>query len=376
MPKVVLQMVALGLEDVVMLVFDLPAPAARLRNVHNMVSRQAMIGDKMVVRELFTRGGTHDHELEPIDRHGIVTTAQQPVIAIPIPHHVREAAMPTAAFKLGDTVVGVPKRQPLIERGMGVGLAHQDAVKALLAGSGTKRLLAGEIIAEQGHLRRRHGWGMGGQPPFARCLCAVLLVMPVLRHDVRGGQGDDGGASWAHDDGGDCRVIREGVAIRELTGETVLAMDGLRRKIIGPIACDQPLIPKDAKGVQHPVLFTALEDRNAHRIEGARRERIEQGAHRIVTGNLCHAQQGLGVTVTFGVLQPALVREKRRRLGEEDAKGTSNGVLDRVAGVWAWCAMVRQGLDALAQDGLELIEASWVRHRCLLGSTGRPTLTK
>jgi hypothetical protein len=308
-----------------------------------------------------------------MDRHGIVTTAQQHVIALPIPPPFREAAMPTAACKRGDPVVGVPKRQPLIERGMGVGLAHQEEVKALLAGSGTKRLLAGEIIASQGHLRRRHGLGMGGQPPFARCLFAVLLVMPVLRHDGLGGQGDDGGASWAHDDGGDCRVIREGVAVRELTGETVVAMEGLRRKIIGPIECDQPLIPKDAKGVQHPVLFKALEDLHAHRIEGARRERIAQGAHLIVTGNRCHAQQGLGVIVTFGVLQPALVLSKRRRLGEEDAKGTSDSVLDRVAGVGAWWAMVRQGLDALAQDGLELIEASWVRHRCLLGSTGRPT---
>src|SRR5713101_9561353 len=53
-----------------------------------------------------------------------------------------------------------------------------------------------------------------------------------------------------------------GVAIRELTGETVLAMDGLRCKIVGPIECDQQLIPKDAKGVQHPVLFKALEDLN------------------------------------------------------------------------------------------------------------------
>ena len=51
MPKVVLQMVALGFEDVVMLVCDLPAPAARLRNVHTMVSRQAMMGDKTVVLE-------------------------------------------------------------------------------------------------------------------------------------------------------------------------------------------------------------------------------------------------------------------------------------------------------------------------------------
>src|SRR5216683_1927248 len=81
---------------------------------------------------------------------------------------------------------------------------------------------------------RRHGLGIFADPPFACLLFAVLFGLPVLRHDVLGGQGDDGGASWAYDDGGDCRVIIEGVAIRELTGETVLAMDGLRRKIVGP----------------------------------------------------------------------------------------------------------------------------------------------
>ena len=84
-------------------------------------------------------------------------------------------------------------------------------------------------------------------------------------------------------------------------------MDGLRRKVIGPIACDQPLIPKDAPGVQHMVLFKALEDLNEHRLQGARRERIEQGADLIVTRNVCHAPQGLGVVATLGVLQPALV---------------------------------------------------------------------
>ena len=69
-------MVALGLEHVVIFVFDLPAPTARLRNVHDVVRRQAMIGDTAIVIELFARFGIDDRDLEPIDRQGIVTTAQ------------------------------------------------------------------------------------------------------------------------------------------------------------------------------------------------------------------------------------------------------------------------------------------------------------
>jgi hypothetical protein len=68
MPKVVLQMVAFGLEHVVIFVFDLPASTARLRDVRNIVRVQAMIGDKAVVIELFAGFGIDDRDLEPIDR--------------------------------------------------------------------------------------------------------------------------------------------------------------------------------------------------------------------------------------------------------------------------------------------------------------------
>jgi hypothetical protein len=55
------------------------------------------------------------------------------------------------------------------------------------------------------------------------------------------------------------------------------------------------------------VLLKPHEDLHKHRIKVARRERIEQGADLIVTGNLRNAKQGLGVIATFGVLQPALI---------------------------------------------------------------------
>jgi hypothetical protein len=251
MPKSVLQMVALGLEDMVVFVVDLPASSARLRPLRDVVRTQAMIGDTAVVRELCTGLGMPARELAPIDRPGIVTPSQQHLMAVPRHQHCRAAAMPTTACKLGHPVVGLPKRQPLLECDRGVGLAHPEAVTALLSGQGTQGLCAVESIAQPGHLRRRPGLGMRGPPPFARRLCAVLCVRPVLRHAVLGGQGEDRGASWAHDDGGDGRVIREGGAVREWTGETVVALDGLRGTVIGPIECDQPLIPKDAKGVQH-----------------------------------------------------------------------------------------------------------------------------
>jgi len=152
--------------------------------------------------------------------------------------------------------------------------------------------------------------GVFGQPTFPRRPFAVLFVVAVLRHDVFGGQGDDLGASWAHDHRGDGRVIREGLAIGALTGETVWAMHGLGRKVLGAIQRHQPLVAKAPKARERAMLFQTLTNRHKHGIKEARGKRIEQVADLIVTGNLLHAQQGVGVSVALGVLQPALGVQK------------------------------------------------------------------
>ena len=89
----------------------------------------------------------------------------------------------------------------------------------------------------------------------------------------------------------------------------------------------------------------------------ARRKGIEPGADLIVTGNLRHAQQGLGIIMTLGMLQLALGLQKRRRLGEKDAKGAQGGILDGISGVWPLGAMVRQLSDPSVQEALEGLEA-------------------
>ena len=80
--KVVLQMVALGLEYVVVFVFDLPPPPAHVCNVPNVVRRQAMIGNTAIVIELLARLGVADGDLKPIDGQGRVPTAQEHVVEV------------------------------------------------------------------------------------------------------------------------------------------------------------------------------------------------------------------------------------------------------------------------------------------------------
>ena len=68
MAKIVLQMVPLGLQHIVIFVFDLPAPTAGLGDGCDVVRAQAMIGDKAVMIQLFARFGIGYRDLEPMDR--------------------------------------------------------------------------------------------------------------------------------------------------------------------------------------------------------------------------------------------------------------------------------------------------------------------
>jgi hypothetical protein len=96
----------------------------------------------------------------------------------------------------------------------------------------------------------------------------------------------------------------EGLAIGEWPGETVVAMHGFGRKGVGAVQGHPALVAKAPKMGQYVLLFKAFKDLNTHRIKVARRDRIEPYADLMVTGNLLHAEQGLGVIGPFGMWQP------------------------------------------------------------------------
>ena len=92
--------------------------------------------------------------------------------------------------------------------------------------------------------------GMFPYPAFTGDLLAVLFVMAILRHNILRREGDDLGASWAHHHRGDGGVRRERVPVRELTRETVRALEGLGRKIGRAIQCHQELIAEHPESVE------------------------------------------------------------------------------------------------------------------------------
>ena len=154
--------------------------------------------------------------------------------------------------------------------------------------------------------------------------------------------------------------------------ETVWARKGLGRKGMGALQRHPPWVAKAPQVRAQVVLFTALQERNTHRIACARGDRIAPVSDLMVTGNLLHAHQGVGGMLSLVLLQPALVVQKRRRWGKKAANGASGGIWDAVWGIVAF-AIVRQWIDVSVEDALEIIETYGVRQRSLLGRRGITT---
>jgi hypothetical protein len=170
---------------------------------------------------------------------------------------------------------------------------------------------------------------------------AVLFVVTVLRHDELGRQGDHLCAAWAHDHRSNRRMVVEGLALGSLTPETVGAMNGLGGKVLRPIQGQQQLVCQASKGGERAVLLKAIKDLQIHPIEVMRHYGIEQVADLIITGKRLNPKQRTGIILSLGLLEMALVLQKRRRLGEKDAKSAQSGILDAVTGVRPVFAMIR-----------------------------------
>jgi hypothetical protein len=208
------------------------------------------------------------------------------------------------------------------------------------------------------HLENNFGHGTQYLSAFLLSLnLLAFLFHPVLRHDIFRRQSNDLCVARTHHHRGDRGMIVEDLAIAELTLKTVLAMDGFGRKIVGAIEGHQELRTKDPKRRQHAVLFQPLKDLHKHRLEVAWGDWIEQLADLIITGNLLHVEEGVGVILPFGLVEPTLVFQKRRRLGEKEPKGVQGSIVDGVLGIGTRFAMVRQVHDSSVQDAFEGLEA-------------------
>src|SRR5256885_4662075 len=147
--EVMFEMVALGLEHVVVFVFNLPPSTPGLGHLGHVRHTETVIGDKGVVIELFARFGIDHGHLDPIDRERWLPVLQQDILDEVIADHFRQATLPVTLFILGDCTLGLPKGQAFIKLGMRGRLTHQDKVEPLMESQRTKWLLTIEIITHQ-----------------------------------------------------------------------------------------------------------------------------------------------------------------------------------------------------------------------------------
>jgi hypothetical protein len=246
------------------------------------------------VRHLRHRGRRHLRRGAPVGRlwgagrpctrttapQGVVTVVQPSSVDAPIQGHGSVAAMPRAAFPLGQAVMGLPQGPSSRAWGMGRGRAPQDQVPTVWSRQRPHGLRAGANSPASGHARRRH-----------------LLSMAVVRQDGLGGHGEDLRASWAPPYWDEGRGSRAGVTLGGVTRATVGALHGLSGTGSGAIHRPHQWVVEALHVAQHPVRAKVPQAPQPHRIKGTWRQRLEPLAPLRVPGPRCNAQQRMGVLI-------------------------------------------------------------------------------
>jgi len=118
------------LEHVVVLIFDLPAGAARRHDGADGIIGQAVVGSKSVVVELRPRGFLHDGQLAPVHEQDVRAGAQGDVIDIAIGPQLKAVAGPDAHGNLGNGPDAIEQGNLGVQGHMRVGFARKDEVVA------------------------------------------------------------------------------------------------------------------------------------------------------------------------------------------------------------------------------------------------------
>ena len=145
------------------------------------------------------------------------------------------------------------------------------------------------------------------------------------------------------------RMIALNLTAGALAPEAMPAAELLRAKILGSIERDQHVIAQPAEAVQAARDRFQRSDRiGEYRIKPFRLCRIQHVANMIVAGNLGDPEQALAVRAAMAMLQPPLMREKRRALHEKHRKCRHPDVAHPIARIDP-ATFVRERVQASSQ---------------------------
>lgn len=129
--EVMFQMVALGLEGVVVLVFNLPTRAARGDDAGDVFVGDLKIGDEGVFIKNFALL-VGDGRLAPVDLQGTFALDQRNLVGIPVGVMFPLVFLVLHTHLEGvDVLAGFQIRHPLVKVGVGIGFADKDEMKAV-----------------------------------------------------------------------------------------------------------------------------------------------------------------------------------------------------------------------------------------------------
>ena len=333
-PVVVLEVVALGLQGVVVLVLDLPAAAPGLDDLRHVAVAQRQVGRKGVaVQHLALRRG--GGEFAPVDFHRVVRVAQRDRRGIAVGVGLVALAGPAGAHHGVDGADALQVLQPLVGGGVGVGLADQDEVQPVRPQYEAVRLMAVQIIAQDDRLQLAEFLAVLRHPALGGVDLAILLLRAVLRRDELRGQRDHLVATRLDQHRGHDGVEIRHRAVGVLPRRTLVAMDGLRREVLRPVEGEQQAAVQRTVRIHHPGLPQGVEQAGINRLQHARRGGVEQGAYLVVRRDFMDTKQRPGIVFPVRLLQGALVFQKRGTLHEEHRKGAQPRVDQSVAFVLA-----------------------------------------
>lgn len=238
---------------------------------------------------------------------------------------------------------------------MGVGLADQDEGEAFVQQQAAERLVAVQVVAEDGRLEPGDRRAVGGQPALGGGEFTVLLGRAVLGCDELRGQCDDFVAAGLDQHRRQRRMEIGHLAVGVPSRRTPLAMNGRRREMFRPIEGQQQCAIDRTVGIHHPGLLQGIEQESIRRLERLWRRGVEQGADVIVRRDLMDAKQRPGVVVALRLLQAALVLQERGALREEHREGAQRRVDHRVGLVLALPGVKKrlEGATHLLRDAVQ-----------------------
>src|ERR671930_394151 len=131
MTVVVFEMVALGFEDVSVLVFHLPPCSSCLNQLGDIALGEGEVGNKGILIEDFTSVGAGEGQFDPIDFKSCLSAVQWQLIHIAVGSTLMKPPVPGANGKALQSPSLFKGCHLLIEGFVRIGFTDQDEVKAM-----------------------------------------------------------------------------------------------------------------------------------------------------------------------------------------------------------------------------------------------------